>query len=162
MSSVQFFRATCVLINSALKCHSSFNPIAAAILQLLLSQPPPTPRPPVDKSFVERRTMASLAASNWGDLDENDCEDFFYKDRYKNYDIKEDKASMGLGAICGRANQNNERIYLSGQGADEIISDYGFNETKYTTIVLSVDYFQKTLMIYFLGIVFTTEHKYNI
>ena len=37
---------------------------------------------------------------------------------------------MGLGAICSRANQNNERIYLSGQGADEIISDYGFNGNK--------------------------------
>jgi len=32
-----------------------------------------------------------------------------------------------LATICKRANANNQRIYFSGQGADEIISDYGFN-----------------------------------
>jgi asparagine synthetase B (glutamine-hydrolysing) len=54
------------------------------------------------------------------------CEDFVYQD----YNIKNDKASKGLGAICSRANKNNQRVYLSGQGADEIISDYGFNGNK--------------------------------
>ena len=84
-------------------------------------------------SMLENGEMIYLGVNEYygvaGYLEDN-CEDFFYKDRYKNYDIKEDKASMGLGAICGRANQNNERIYLSGQGADEIISDYGFNGNK--------------------------------
>lgn len=60
------------------------------------------------------------------DLNAN-CEDFIYNDKFMNYSIKGDKASMGLGAICRRANKENRRIYLSGQGADEIISDYGFN-----------------------------------
>lgn len=54
------------------------------------------------------------------------CEDFVYK----GYSIKNDKASFGLAAICKRANKNKERIYLSGQGADEIISDYGFGGKK--------------------------------
>jgi len=54
------------------------------------------------------------------------CEDFIYNDVYKNYNIKNDKASIGLGAICSRANNEGRKIYLSGQGADEIISDYGF------------------------------------
>ena len=35
-----------------------------------------------------------------------------------------------MGAICNRANRAGYRIYLSGQGADEIISDYGFNGYK--------------------------------
>ena len=57
----------------------------------------------------------------------NRCEDFKYQDRYKNYNIKNDKASVGLGFICSKASKEGYRIYLSGQGADEIISDYGFN-----------------------------------
>ena len=55
-----------------------------------------------------------------------DCEDFVYNDIYKNYNIKDDKASVGLAAICERANKRNQKIYFSGQGTDEIISDYGF------------------------------------
>lgn len=58
------------------------------------------------------------------------CENFSYRDRYMDYDIKKDKASMGLAAICRRANLEQRRIYFSGQGADEIISDYGFNGRK--------------------------------
>jgi len=58
------------------------------------------------------------------------CEEFTYKDMYKNYNIKDDKASVGLAAICDRANKREQKIYFSGQGADEIISDYGFNGDK--------------------------------
>jgi len=58
------------------------------------------------------------------------CEDFKYRDRFINYDIKGDKASVGLASICKRAIVEGRRIYLSGQGADEIISDYGFNGSK--------------------------------
>jgi asparagine synthase (glutamine-hydrolysing) len=58
------------------------------------------------------------------------CEDFIYNDRFMNYNIKHDKASIGLAAICNRAASEGRRIYLSGQGADEIISDYGFNGRK--------------------------------
>lgn len=54
------------------------------------------------------------------------CEDFSYQDKFFNYNIKKDQASMGLGAICMRAKKEGRRIYFSGQGADEIISDYGF------------------------------------
>ena len=60
----------------------------------------------------------------------SDCEDFLYKDRFIDYNIKHDKASMGLAAICKRAKNSGRRIYLSGQGADEIISDYGYNGNK--------------------------------
>lgn len=68
--------------------------------------------------------------NNMNNIIYNRCEDFEYKDKYKNYNIKSDKASIGLGIICSRANQEGYKIYLSGQGADEIISDYGFNGHK--------------------------------
>lgn len=58
------------------------------------------------------------------------CENFIYSDHLKKYNIKKDQASIGLSAICHRANQEGRRIYFSGQGADEIISDYGFNGKK--------------------------------
>ena len=59
------------------------------------------------------------------------CEDFEYTDKFGTYNIKQDKASIGLGAICARARDEGRRIYLSGQGADEIMSDYGWNGKKF-------------------------------
>jgi asparagine synthase (glutamine-hydrolysing) len=41
-----------------------------------------------------------------------------------------DKAAAGLGYISNLANKEGYRIYLSGQGADEIISNYGWNGYK--------------------------------
>jgi len=41
--------------------------------------------------------------------------------------ISEDKASVGLSYICDIASDEGYRIFLSGQGADEIYADYGFN-----------------------------------
>jgi asparagine synthetase B (glutamine-hydrolysing) len=60
----------------------------------------------------------------------NYCENFSYSDHIMGYDIKKDQASFGLAAICNRAQKEGRRIYFSGQGADEIISDYGFGGTK--------------------------------
>ncbi len=57
---------------------------------------------------------------------DRECENFIYN----GYSIKGDKASFGLASICSRANKENRRIYFSGQGADEIMSDYGFNGHK--------------------------------
>jgi len=54
------------------------------------------------------------------------CEDFIYDDGFRRYDIKQDQASLGLASICRRARKEQRRVYFSGQGADEIISDYGF------------------------------------
>lgn len=39
--------------------------------------------------------------------------------------ILEDKAATGLAIICARAIAEGRKIYLSGQGSDEIMSDYG-------------------------------------
>jgi asparagine synthetase B (glutamine-hydrolysing) len=40
--------------------------------------------------------------------------------------LHDDGAATGLGLICEKAKHDCRRIYISGQGADEIISDYGF------------------------------------
>jgi asparagine synthetase B (glutamine-hydrolysing) len=59
------------------------------------------------------------------DLIEN-CENFYYCD----YNLHENQANLGLNYICKKANLDKKKIMLSGQGADEIISDYGFNGSK--------------------------------
>jgi asparagine synthetase B (glutamine-hydrolysing) len=45
-----------------------------------------------------------LEFNNTSDYLEKYCEDFIYKDCFINYNIKADKASKGLAAICTRAN----------------------------------------------------------
>ena len=71
-------------------------------------------------------TLTTEEFNKWQKELDNHCEDFVYNSGKKKYNIKEDKASNGLAAICHRANQEKRKIYFSGQGADEIISDYGF------------------------------------
>jgi asparagine synthetase B (glutamine-hydrolysing) len=39
--------------------------------------------------------------------------------------VYQDPAATGLAVICSRAKAEGRKIYLSGQGSDEIISDYG-------------------------------------
>jgi len=78
----------------------------------------------------ERYFLNDSEYQHWTNILNNDCEDFVYNDGFRNYDIKTDKASKGLASICHRANQEGRRIYFSGQGADEIISDYGHGGRK--------------------------------
>ncbi len=52
----------------------------------------------------------------------NNIEDFKYKVAGKN--LKNDSASFGLSKICRMAHDEGRKVYLSGQGADEIIADY--------------------------------------
>ena len=44
--------------------------------------------------------------------------------------LYDDTGAMGLAFICRKAKKENRKIYLSGSGADEIFSDYGFNGVK--------------------------------
>jgi len=74
----------------------------------------------------EAFSLSSEEFQKWKQELNANCENF----NYNGYDIKKDQASMGLSAICHRARQDNRRIYFSGQGADEIISDYGFGGRK--------------------------------
>jgi asparagine synthetase B (glutamine-hydrolysing) len=47
------------------------------------------------------------------------------------WNCKNDPSSSGLNYIYKIASNENYRIYLSGHGADEIFSDYGFNGTAF-------------------------------
>lgn len=75
---------------------------------------------------TESFNLTSDEFKKWKKELSDNCENF----TYDGYDIKGDQASMGLSAICHRAKTDNRRIYFSGQGADEIISDYGFGGRK--------------------------------
>jgi len=81
-------------------------------------------------SVTEAFNLSQDEYKKWRNELRSNCEDFVYNDGFRNYDIKGDQASMGLSAICHRANNEGRRIYFSGQGADEIISDYGFGGKK--------------------------------
>lgn len=61
------------------------------------------------------------------------CEDFVCPDKPDEeiYNIKADKASVGLSAICLKARYEGRKINISGQGSDEILSDYGFQGKKH-------------------------------
>ena len=48
-------------------------------------------------------------------------------DRYFNANLHDDYGAIGLTFICEHAKRDNRKIYLSGQGADEIFADYGHN-----------------------------------
>jgi asparagine synthase (glutamine-hydrolysing) len=81
-------------------------------------------------STTEAFELSSEEFQIWKSELRANCENFSYNDHLMSYDIKKDQASMGLSAICNRARNDGKRIYFSGQGADEIISDYGFGGTK--------------------------------
>lgn len=45
--------------------------------------------------------------------------------------VHKDKAALILAGVCARAKDEGALVYLSGSGADEIISDYGFAGNKF-------------------------------
>jgi asparagine synthetase B (glutamine-hydrolysing) len=45
-------------------------------------------------------------------------------------DLRNDSGSIGLSMVCQEAVSQGQKIYLSGMGADEIFSDYGFDGEK--------------------------------
>jgi asparagine synthetase B (glutamine-hydrolysing) len=70
-------------------------------------------------------------------LDKN-VEEFMYRiySSSTNYDefdrrLRDDAGTEGLAMICEEAVADNRKIYLSGSGADETISDYGWKGERY-------------------------------
>ena len=51
--------------------------------------------------------------------------------RKKGQVVTDDNGAVGLGYICSLAKKEGELIYLSGNGADEVFSDYGFGGIKH-------------------------------
>tara|TARA_B100000902_G_C27320533_1_gene924098 strand:- start:583 stop:2226 length:1644 start_codon:yes stop_codon:yes gene_type:complete len=54
-----------------------------------------------------------------------------YKYRMTGQKVTNDNGSIGVSHICSIAKPLGKIIYLSGSGADEVISDYGFNGIKH-------------------------------
>ena len=54
-----------------------------------------------------------------------------YKYRMTGQIVTHDNGAIGVSHICSIAKPLDKIIYLSGSGADEIISDYGFNGVKH-------------------------------
>lgn len=56
-----------------------------------------------------------------------------YCEKYEHpyFDMIGDESTWGLGLLCMQAGSDGRKIFLSGTGADEIISDYGHNGMKY-------------------------------
>lgn len=45
--------------------------------------------------------------------------------------LTDDNGAIGMSHICGRGKREGQLIYLSGSGADEVFSDYGFDGIKH-------------------------------
>jgi len=63
------------------------------------------------------------------------AEEFLYRIKRDNFItpnefMTDDKGSIGLTYVCALAKEDGAKIYFSGQGADEIFSDYGFDGKK--------------------------------
>lgn len=69
--------------------------------------------------------------------------------RKKNQILTDDNGAIGCSYICSLAIKENKKIYLSGSGADEIFSDYGFNGIKYFNHSSVGGYFPENLSIVF-------------
>ena len=74
---------------------------------------------------IETFNLTNNQYNIWYNYVQENCEDFVSNQIVNHYSIKADKASVGLSFICDKAIKDNRKIYLSGQGADEIFSDYG-------------------------------------
>ena len=67
----------------------------------------------------------------------------------KSRKLAKDNGSIGLGYICSKARCNDELIYLTGSGADEVLSDYGWNGIKHYRHSTIGGYFPDNLSIVF-------------
>jgi asparagine synthetase B (glutamine-hydrolysing) len=63
--------------------------------------------------------------------------------------LTDDNGAIGCSYICSLAIKEKQKIYLSGSGADEIFSDYGFNGIKYFNHSSIGGYFPENLSIVF-------------
>ena len=74
-----------------------------------------------EKDFFRQRTYLKKS-----------CENFvYYIPNQKVTVMSEDKGAVGISYIFKQASSSKRRVYLSGQGVDEIYSDYGFAGHKY-------------------------------
>lgn len=79
----------------------------------------------------ETEKYLSLISNKY--YDQNDAKKLFdlINFRKNGQILTDDNGAIGCSYICSLAKKKNEKIYLSGSGADEIFSDYGFNKVKF-------------------------------
>ncbi|CAE7764740.1 unnamed protein product [Symbiodinium sp. CCMP2592] len=84
----------------------------------------------VSRAFLLSLSLQDFQAErSWLELT---SEPFRYgKSNWAGGSVQEDGAATGLSAIFRRCRQAGILVYLSGAGADEVISDYGFAGVKY-------------------------------
>jgi len=69
--------------------------------------------------------------------------------RKTSQNVLDDNGAIGMSYICSLSKPQGELIYLSGSGADEVISDYGFNKVKHYGHSTIGGYFPKDLSTVF-------------
>jgi asparagine synthetase B (glutamine-hydrolysing) len=82
-----------------------------------------------DPEILQQRGVTPMSFSrddyNWGrEYIREYMEDFAYQIYETRSRISLDESTYGMAVIMREAKKENRRIYLSGQGADEILSDY--------------------------------------
>lgn len=84
---------------------------------------------PNDVCYV---TIESTETQSLREEIQSQTENFSYsiwenKSQWSTFSFYEDNASIGIAKICKLAKEKGKRVYLSGSGADEIMSDYSVN-----------------------------------
>ncbi len=77
-----------------------------------------------DKQLASQRNLSAIEAINYQIYSSDGDYNEFSRT------IHSDNGAIGLSIICSLAARNRQKIYLSGQGADEIQSDYGYKGQK--------------------------------
>jgi asparagine synthetase B (glutamine-hydrolysing) len=110
----------------------------------------------IDNGEQRQYELATDALSNCIDQSERDhlekkINSLKKKIDYRNtgQKVTADNGSIGMSYICSLARPDGQIIYLSGSGADETISDYGFNKVKHYSHSTIGGYFPEDLSTVF-------------
>lgn len=87
---------------------------------------------------IKMLSMSKIEYTRWKMYVQRECENHIIDTGFDD-NVRNDRSSPGLAYICNLAKKTGRKIYLSGHGSDEIISDYGMNgfdvteENQYST-----------------------------
>ena len=113
--------AICCALNILKKKYYTYTIIASENIDIINKRIEINKENTINHQIVSLEVEEFLNIKKYIDLE---SEKFYYSiDGCK--PVTEDKASVGMSKICSLATIDKTRIYLSGQGADEIVSDYG-------------------------------------
>jgi len=127
MSSGYDSGAICCALNSIGKQYYTYTIVATENTKIIKD------RIEINNSFCKEYKIIDFTKSEFKKLNNyirENAEIHKYEVANGKTDIYRDAASTGMSKICQLASKEKHRIYLSGQGADEITCDYGFNGKK--------------------------------